>query len=90
MGLPAFANGGTFGGGARLVGERGAEIEVTGASRIISNKEIINGMNGSGSNNKAMEDKMNFVLSKMLMLTEKMYRQQSDWTGGALNVRVIT
>ncbi|MDD1982355.1 DUF4214 domain-containing protein [Pseudomonas asiatica] len=32
--IPGFANGGSFGGGLRLVGERGPELEVTGPSRI--------------------------------------------------------
>lgn len=37
--IPGFASGGTFGGGLRLVGERGPELEVTGPSRIFSNNE---------------------------------------------------
>jgi hypothetical protein len=35
-GLPAFASGGMFGGGLRIVGERGPELEATGAARIWS------------------------------------------------------
>jgi len=35
--IMAFAEGGTFGGGYRLVGETGPEIEYTGPSQIISN-----------------------------------------------------
>ena len=34
-----FATGGSFGGGLRIVGERGPELEATGASRIFSNKD---------------------------------------------------
>jgi hypothetical protein len=34
-----FASGGYFGGGFRMVGERGAEVELTGPSRIFSNKD---------------------------------------------------
>lgn len=34
IGSPSFARGGSFGGGARLVGERGPELEITGPSRI--------------------------------------------------------
>ncbi|HGY9618034.1 TPA: DUF4214 domain-containing protein [Pseudomonas putida] len=34
--IPGFASGGHFGGGLRLVGERGPELEVTGPSRIYS------------------------------------------------------
>ena len=35
-GTPAFASGGTFSGGLRMVGERGPELEVTGPSRIFN------------------------------------------------------
>ena len=35
-GIPGFASGGMFGGGLRLVGENGPELEVTGPSRIFS------------------------------------------------------
>lgn len=34
--IPAFAEGGSFAGGLRLVGERGPELEVTGAARYYS------------------------------------------------------
>ncbi|MGV6473509.1 hypothetical protein [Azotobacter vinelandii] len=34
QGIPGFASGGLFGGGLRLVGEDGPELEVTGPSRI--------------------------------------------------------
>ncbi|WP_146214609.1 hypothetical protein [Azospirillum thermophilum] len=36
LGLPGFAAGGDFGGGLRIVGERGPELEWTGPSRIFS------------------------------------------------------
>lgn len=51
--LPAFASGGMFGGGLRIVGENGPELEATGASRIISNQEIISRF-GAGSGNEAL------------------------------------
>lgn len=34
LGIPGFANGGTFGGGLALVGERGPELIATGAARV--------------------------------------------------------
>jgi tape measure domain-containing protein len=43
---PTFATGGDFGGGMRLVGERGPELEVTGPSRIYNanqTKDILSG-----------------------------------------------
>ena len=38
-GVPGFASGGVHSGGARIVGERGPELEITGPSRIHSNPE---------------------------------------------------
>jgi hypothetical protein len=40
--VPSFAGGGFHGGGLRLVGESGPELEVTGASRIYNNGDTIN------------------------------------------------
>ena len=37
--MPGYASGGNFGGGVRLVGENGPEIEFTGPSRITSNAD---------------------------------------------------
>jgi len=37
--MQGFANGGSFGGGLRIVGERGPELEATGPSRIFSNSQ---------------------------------------------------
>lgn len=36
LGIPGFATGGLFGGGLRLVGEKGPELEVTGPARYYS------------------------------------------------------
>jgi len=38
-GVPEFADGGMHTGGMRIVGERGPELEMTGASRIMSNSD---------------------------------------------------
>jgi hypothetical protein len=40
--VPAFAYGGMHSGGMRLVGENGPELEVTGPSRIYSNRDTAN------------------------------------------------
>jgi hypothetical protein len=37
--VPGFASGGSFGGGLRVVGEKGPELEFTGPSRIMSNND---------------------------------------------------
>lgn len=38
--VPGFAGGGHHGGGLRIVGENGPELEATGPSRILSNSEL--------------------------------------------------
>ena len=46
--IPAFAAGGDFAGGLRLVGENGPEIEATGPSRIFSTGQMRNLLSGDG------------------------------------------
>jgi tape measure domain-containing protein len=48
LGIPGFASGGTFGGGLRLVGENGPELEVTGPSRIYSAGQTAAMLSGGG------------------------------------------
>ena len=48
-GVPAFARGGWHGGGLRLVGERGPELEATGPSRIYSAGQTAQMMDGGSS-----------------------------------------
>jgi len=49
-GIPAFATGGMFGGGLRLVGERGPELEVTGPARYWSSAQTQAMLSGAGGN----------------------------------------
>lgn len=44
--VPGFAAGGSFGGGLRLVGERGPELEVTGPSRIYNASQTASMLGG--------------------------------------------
>jgi phage-related minor tail protein len=46
--VPAFASGGLFGGGVRLVGENGPELEVTGPSRIFNAEQTARFLAGGG------------------------------------------
>lgn len=52
LGIPGFASGGMFGGGARIVGERGPELEVTGPSRIYNASQTA-AMLGGGADTAA-------------------------------------
>lgn len=47
--VPGYASGGNFGGGIRLVGERGPEIELTGSSKILNARQTANALGGGGS-----------------------------------------
>ena len=49
--VPAFATGGSFSGGLRLVGENGPELEVTGPSRIYSASQTAAMLSGGGNAN---------------------------------------
>jgi hypothetical protein len=50
--VPAFAAGGDFGGGLRLVGENGPELEATGASRIFNAEQTRSMLSGGSSTAK--------------------------------------
>lgn len=47
--IPSFATGGNHQGGLRLVGERGPELEVTGAARIFNAADTARILGGSGA-----------------------------------------
>jgi len=49
LGIPGFASGGLFGGGLRIVGEKGPELEVTGPSRIYNAGQTAAMLSGAGS-----------------------------------------
>ncbi len=53
LGIPGFASGGLFGGGMRIVGEKGPELEVTGPSRIYNASQTA-AMLGGGDSVRAL------------------------------------
>lgn len=80
--IPGFANGGTHAGGLRIVGERGPEIEATGPSRVMNNKDL---MSALGNNERLINEvrqmrqdikRANFAIAKN---TQKTYRQLESW-----------
>ncbi len=54
--IPAFASGGTFEGGWRIVGERGPELEATGPSRIFNADQTRAIFSGGGVNQALVEE----------------------------------
>jgi hypothetical protein len=56
--IPAFALGGSFGGGMRLVGENGPELEVTGPSRIFSADQTRSMLGGNTARLEALVERL--------------------------------
>lgn len=55
--LPGFASGGLHAGGLRLVGERGWEVEATGASRIWNQQQLGAAIRGHAANDARIWDR---------------------------------
>lgn len=80
--VPGFANGGSFGGGLRMVGERGPELEMTGSSRIISNNDLRD-MLGNAELNEKIE-KLNNAMMSVARNTMKIAKRVDRWEGDGL------
>lgn len=52
--VPGFASGGDFGGGLRIVGERGMELEATGPARIFNADQTRQILSGGGGDNSEL------------------------------------
>lgn len=74
----SFAGGGNHAGGLRFVGERGVELEATGASRILSNSDLRGMLNGGG---RAGDPVTHGLLSDMLTEFRRFGRRLLDHTG---------
>lgn len=64
--VPAYADGGMFGGGLRLVGENGPELEVTGPARIYSASQTAGLLADAGSSASLMRE----VIAELKALRE--------------------
>lgn len=89
-----FANGGDFGGGLRLVGERGPELEVTGPSRIFNADQTASMLRSGGANNDELIVELRAVrraVEQSTITSSKAYRMLANLTpnGDALQTRAI-
>jgi hypothetical protein len=78
-GVPGFAGGGDHAGGARIVGEFGPEIEITGPSRILSNSQSRGFFDVSGLVSQMQA--MNQRLEAIAMHTYNTAKRLDDWDG---------
>lgn len=75
VGIQAFAMGGSFAGGARIVGERGPELEITGPSRIYSAEQTRAMFGGSGALAEVMREANLDRRAEALATLEQLRRQ---------------
>lgn len=76
-GLPTFESGGFHSGGARIVGEKGPEMEFTGPSNIISNKEMLKMFNN---------DNIVRAIGRLYELMEGSYKESKSFARTLRNV----
>lgn len=85
--IPAFASGGYFAGGLRVVGEKGPELEVTGPSRIYSASDTARMLSDSGSGDNSalvaelrqLRDENRAQAGTVARLLNELSRIQSRW-----------
>jgi len=83
--VPGYAAGGNFGGGLRLVGENGPELEVTGPSRIFDARTTAAMLNGGGSD-AAVVAELRAVRAELEMIKAN---TQSSALNGAKLARIV-
>lgn len=83
--VPGYAAGGNFGGGLRLVGENGPELEVTGPSRIFDARTTAAMLNGGGSD-AAVVAELRAVRAELEMIKAN---TQSSALNGAKLSRIV-
>lgn len=84
--VPGFATGGDFGGGLRLVGENGPELEVTGPSRIFNANQTASMLNGGGNSELIAEVRLLRTENRqaqfqIVKLNQKMEQTLNQWNG---------
>lgn len=93
--IPEKANGGAHAGGLRIVGEKGPELEATGASRIWTARQTADMVAGAGSNTatvaelQALRAELRAGQEAIAAATQAMAKQLARWDdGGALLTKV--
>lgn len=82
--VPQFAGGGLHGGGLRIVGETGWELEATGPSRIWNQQQIGQALSGGGGNAELVAA-VNRLTAENAKLADRLAAIESN-TGGLLEI----
>ena len=93
--FPAFASGGDFMGGLRIVGERGPELEATGPSRIFNAEQTASMLKSGGASGDELLAEMRMLrlaFEQAVINTNKTNNILTKVTsnGDALATRVVT
>lgn len=96
--IAAFASGGDFGGGLRLVGEEGPELEVTGPSRIYSAGQTADLLSSAGAGGsqvvaelQASRAELQALRAELAALRDDQQRQAAAIAGGVqTTARILT
>ncbi|GAG53461.1 unnamed protein product, partial [marine sediment metagenome] len=83
---PGFASGGSFGGGMRVVGEKGPELEFTGASRITSNSDLKSMLSQEAlvEELKQLRSENRQLLTELAFANRKIVKKLDKWDGAGL------
>lgn len=82
LGVPGFANGGAHKGGWRIVGENGPELEFTGPSRVFSNSQSAELLQGKGGGAGLVESELRDVKEILVQILKYEIRTSDtleDW-----------
>lgn len=84
--IATFADGGLHGGGLRIVGEEGPELEMTGPSRIINNNDLSKMLSNDEmtAEIKRMREELNRVLMSIARSSGKAAKRLDRWEGDGL------
>jgi len=85
--IPAFANGGTHSGGARIVGDGGGpELEFTGSSKILSNYDTGKALQQDEviAEIASLRDTMDRILTVIAFDTRDVSKRLKRWDGGGI------
>lgn len=97
--IPGFASGGSFSGGLRLVGERGAEIEATGPSRITNSQNLLDALRDEDVEKLLMQilsqtiktgNETRSLLINVSENTRKMNNKMDDFQTNGMPTRDVT